>query len=130
MLSESELERYARHIVLSEVGGIGQQKLKAAKVLVIGAGGLGCPAAMYLAAAGLGKILIADADTVDLTNLQRQILHRESGIGMPKVESARRTLAEINPQVEIIMLPQRLEGHPQRLAAALSFEHTSHTPLH
>ena len=92
VMDDRQLLRYSRHLLLDEIGIDAQESLLGGTALIIGAGGLGCPAAMYLAAAGLGKILIADADTVDLTNLQRQILHRESGIGMPKVESARRTL--------------------------------------
>jgi len=120
VMDDRQLLRYSRHLLLDEIGIDAQERLLGGTALIIGAGGLGCPAAMYLAAAGLGKILIADADTVDLTNLQRQILHRESGIGMPKVESAQRTLAEINPQVEIIMLPQRLEGADLDAAVARS----------
>ena len=87
-LSAEELQRYARHIVLGEVGGAGQQKFKAARVLVIGAGGLGAPVALYLAAAGIGTLGIVDDDVVSLSNLQRQIIHTSDRIGMPKVESA------------------------------------------
>src|SRR3954470_8284458 len=101
-LSADELTRYARHIVLSEVGGAGQQKFKAARVLVIGAGGLGAPVALYLAAAGIGTLGIVDDDVVSLSNLQRQIIHRSDRIGAPKVESARKTLAAINPHVSVI----------------------------
>ncbi len=100
-LSDDELERYARHIVLREVGGSGQKKLKAAKVAVIGAGGLGSPALLYLAAAGVGHLRVIDHDTVSLSNLQRQIIHKTSATGRPKVESARETLAEINPHVAV-----------------------------
>lgn len=101
-LSPDELERYARHIVLAEVGGAGQQRFKAARVLVIGAGGLGAPAALYLAAAGIGTIGIADDDSVSLSNLQRQILHRTNGVGVPKVESARAAIFALNPHVTVV----------------------------
>ncbi|GHC67057.1 molybdopterin-synthase adenylyltransferase MoeB [Limoniibacter endophyticus] len=101
ILSEDEIERYARHIVLSEVGGAGQQKLKAARVLVIGAGGLGSPVLLYLAAAGVGKLGIVDDDTVSLSNLQRQVLHETSDIGVPKVESAKTATKALNPHVKI-----------------------------
>jgi len=106
--SEAELERYARHIILREIGGPGQVKLKDARVLVVGAGGLGSPALMYLAAAGVGHIGIIDDDTVSLSNLQRQILHASDRIGMAKVESARQALAAINPHIEVIPFNQRL----------------------
>src|SRR5476649_1713457 len=98
--TDDELQRYSRHILLAEVGGIGQAKLKAARVLVIGAGGLGSPLLLYLAAAGIGTIGVVDNDTVDLSNLQRQIVHATESIGTAKVESARRTLAHINPEVK------------------------------
>ena len=88
-LTDEQLARYSRHITLQEIGVKGQKKLLAAKVLIIGAGGLGAPAAMFLAAAGVGTIGIADADTVDLSNLQRQVIHSTSDIGKPKVESAK-----------------------------------------
>lgn len=101
MLSESQIERYARHIILKEVGGKGQQKLLAGRVLIIGAGGLGAPAALYLAAAGVGAIGIADADDVDLSNLQRQVIHFTPDIGRPKVESAREKVQAINPDVMV-----------------------------
>ena len=101
-LSDEELERYARHIILHEVGGAGQQKLKAARVLVIGAGGLGSPVILYLAAAGVGTIGIVDDDEVSLSNLQRQVAHVTSRVGTPKTESAKTTVADINPNVEII----------------------------
>ena len=96
-----ELERYSRHIILKEVGVKGQKKLCAAKVLIIGAGGLGAPAALYLAAAGVGTIGIADADEVDLSNLQRQVIHATSDIGRPKVESAAQTMTDINPHAQV-----------------------------
>jgi molybdopterin-synthase adenylyltransferase len=110
-LSPDELERYARHIVLADVGGPGQQKLKAARVLVIGAGGLGAPVLLYLAAAGIGTLGVIDNDTVSLANLQRQIIHATSRIGMAKTESAKQALADINPNVKI-------ETHHARLTAA------------
>ncbi|WP_048645330.1 molybdopterin-synthase adenylyltransferase MoeB [Nitratireductor soli] len=109
-LSDLELERYARHIVLPEIGGAGQQKLKRARVLVIGAGGLGAPVLSYLAAAGIGTIGIVDDDTVSLSNLQRQVIHDTDGIGRAKVESAARSLARINPNI-------RVETHALRLDA-------------
>jgi len=107
-LSPEELQRYARHIVLSEIGGAGQQKFKAARVLVIGAGGLGAPVALYLAAAGIGALGIVDDDVVSLSNLQRQIIHRTEKIGAPKVESAKDALAAINPHVGVIAHHVRL----------------------
>ncbi len=106
--SEAELERYARHIILREIGGPGQMKLRQSRVLVVGAGGLGSPALMYLAAAGVGHIGIIDDDRVSLSNLQRQILHATDRIDMPKVESARQALAAINPHVEVIPFDRRL----------------------
>jgi molybdopterin/thiamine biosynthesis adenylyltransferase len=99
--SEVELERYARHITLREIGGTGQRKLKAAKVLVVGAGGLGSPALLYLAAAGVGRIGIIDHDDVDLSNLQRQIIHTDAAQGMPKVFSAQERMVALNPHVDI-----------------------------
>jgi len=100
-LSDEEIERYSRHIILSEIGVKGQKKLKEAKVLIIGAGGLGAPVAMYLAAAGVGTIGIADADEVDLSNLQRQIIHSTADIGKAKVKSAQETMNAMNPNVEV-----------------------------
>jgi molybdopterin-synthase adenylyltransferase len=97
MLSDKELERYARHIVLREIGGPGQAALKEASVLVIGAGGLGAPLLQYLAAAGIGTLGVIDHDRVDLSNLQRQVIHRTADIGVSKVASARRALLDINP---------------------------------
>lgn len=99
--TEQQIERYSRHIILPDVGGKGQKKLAAARVLVIGAGGLGSPAALYLAAAGIGTIGLVDGDVVDLSNLQRQILHTTANVGKPKVESGREMLAAINPDVAI-----------------------------
>lgn len=101
-LSPQELERYARHILLRDVGGAGQQKLKCARILVIGAGGLGAPLLMYLAAAGVGTIGIVDDDEVDLSNLQRQIIHTTARIGEAKTASAQAMLADINPNVNVI----------------------------
>ncbi|MEQ1615931.1 MAG: molybdopterin-synthase adenylyltransferase MoeB [Hyphomicrobiaceae bacterium] len=100
-LSPDEIQRYKRHLVLREVGGQGQQALKAAKVLVIGAGGLGSPVVLYLAAAGVGSIGIVDDDTVSLDNLQRQIAHATSDIGRPKVDSARDRIQSLNPHVQV-----------------------------
>jgi adenylyltransferase/sulfurtransferase len=110
-LSDEELERYARHIVLREVGGPGQARLKAARVLVIGAGGLGSPVILYLAAAGVGTIGIADFDTVSLSNLQRQIAHRTEDIGRLKTDSAADAARAINPEIEIVT-------HSERITAA------------
>lgn len=100
--TNEQLERYSRHIILKEVGVKGQKKLLAAKVLIVGAGGLGAPAAMYLAAAGVGTIGIVDADVVDLSNLQRQIIHATADVGKPKVQSAAETMQAINPDVKVI----------------------------
>ena len=104
-MGEAEVERYARHLVLREVGGPGQQKLKAARVLMVGAGGLGAPAALYLAAAGVGTIGLVDPDAVSLSNLQRQVLYAETDVGRPKVEAAKAHLAALNPHVTV-------ETHP------------------
>ena len=100
-MTDEQIERYSRHIILKEVGAKGQKKLLNAKVLIIGAGGLGAPAAMYLAAAGVGTIGIVDADEVDLSNLQRQIIHTTADIGKPKVKSAKETMNAMNPDVEV-----------------------------
>jgi adenylyltransferase/sulfurtransferase len=108
-LSDDELERYARHIVLREVGGVGQAKLKAARVLVIGAGGLGSPMILYLAAAGIGTIGIVDDDAVSLSNLQRQIVHRTADVGRPKTTSAGDAAQAINPSVVVELHPVRLD---------------------
>jgi adenylyltransferase/sulfurtransferase len=107
-LTPEEIERYARHIVLREIGGPGQQRLKDARILLVGAGGLGAPAALYLAAAGVGTIGIVDDDAVSLSNLQRQILFRTQDVGRPKVERAREALGEINPHVRVEIFPERL----------------------
>jgi molybdopterin/thiamine biosynthesis adenylyltransferase/rhodanese-related sulfurtransferase len=107
-LTSEQLTRYSRHILLQEVGAEGQAKLLKAKVILVGAGGLGCPTALYLAAAGVGTLGIIDDDRVDLTNLQRQILHRTSDVGRPKTESAKEAIARINPDVKVITYPERL----------------------
>jgi molybdopterin-synthase adenylyltransferase len=109
-MNDDQLLRYSRHILLPEIGIEGQEKMLAARALVIGAGGLGSPAALYLAAAGVGAIVLADGDAVDLTNLQRQILHETASVGRPKAVSGRAALARINPQVEVVALQRRLES--------------------
>ncbi|MDR2637265.1 MAG: HesA/MoeB/ThiF family protein [Zoogloeaceae bacterium] len=108
--SDEELERYSRHILLEDVGIEGQEKILAAKVLIIGAGGLGAPIAYYLAAAGVGSIGIVDGDVVDLSNLQRQIIHTTAEIGVPKVESARRKMLALNPGVTVTTYPTMLDA--------------------
>lgn len=112
-LAPEELARYARHIVLHEIGGAGQQRLRAARVLVVGAGGLGSPALLYLAAAGVGTLVLVDDDAVSLSNLQRQVVHATAEVGRPKTASAAAALARLNPHV-------RVEGHAARLDAALA----------
>jgi len=109
-MNDEQLLRYSRHILLPEIGIEGQQKFNAAHALIVGAGGLGSPAAMYLASSGIGTITLCDDDNVDLTNLQRQTLHRTDSVGMNKVASAQRTLADINPNVKIISINERLAG--------------------
>ncbi|MCH7634008.1 MAG: molybdopterin-synthase adenylyltransferase MoeB [Proteobacteria bacterium] len=108
--SEEQIERYARHIILPEVGGEGQAKLLQSRVLVIGAGGLGSPLLLYLAAAGTGTLGVVDDDFVDLSNLQRQVIHGTGRIGAAKVESARETLGEINPEVTLVPHQTRLNA--------------------
>jgi adenylyltransferase/sulfurtransferase len=108
--TEDEIHRYSRHIVLPEVGGVGQKRLNQASVLVVGAGGLGSPVAFYLAAAGVGRIGIVDNDVVDISNLQRQILHRTADVGRKKVESAQDTLHALNPNLEIVPYDLRLNA--------------------
>src|ERR1700746_867279 len=101
-LSSAERERYRRHLALSEIGAAGQEKLKAARVLVVGAGGLGSPAALYLAAAGCGTLGLLDGDRIDLTNLQRQVLFDSAGIGEHKAEAGRERLWPLNPELRIL----------------------------
>ncbi len=116
MLSDAELERYQRHIVLREVGGEGQRRLKAARVAVVGAGGLGAPLIAYLAAAGVGRLTIIDHDSVALSNLQRQILFETGDVGMPKAGVAARRVAALNPHVDVAVAPERLcDGNADRL---------------
>jgi adenylyltransferase/sulfurtransferase len=110
-LTEPQIRRYARHIVLAEIGGVGQARLIAARVLVIGAGGLGAPLLQYLAAAGIGTLGVIDHDKVDLSNLQRQVIHRTADIGVAKVASARRALLDINPEVAVIAHDERLASN-------------------
>jgi adenylyltransferase/sulfurtransferase len=116
-MDDEQLLRYSRHILLDEIGIEGQQRLNDATALIVGAGGLGSPAALYLAAAGVGTLLLADGDTVDATNLQRQILHRSDRIGLSKTESGRRTLAELNPLTVVEALPRLAD---EALAAAVA----------
>jgi len=106
--SNEQIERYSRHIILKEVGGMGQTRLLESKVLLIGAGGLGSPVGVYLAAAGVGTLGIIDDDVVDLSNLQRQILHGTSDIGIPKTKSAEATIAEMNPDVKVVSYNERI----------------------
>lgn len=119
-MTDAELLRYSRHILLDQIGIEGQERWRTSRALVIGAGGLGSPVALYLATSGVGHITLADHDTVDLTNLQRQILHTSSRIGQNKAESGQQTLHQINPEIEIIALPERLAGPAlaQAVAAA------------
>lgn len=109
-LSTEEVERYSRHLIIPEIGALGQRRLKNARVLVIGAGGLGSPALLYLAAAGVGTIGIIDDDAVDLSNLQRQIIHGVRDVGRPKIESARDAIAELNPLVDVRLHDVRLDA--------------------
>ena len=109
-MDDAQLLRYSRHILLDDIGVEGQARLGDAHALVIGAGGLGSPAAMYLASSGVGRLTLVDGDTVDLTNLQRQILHGSDDVGRPKVDSGEASLARLNPEVDVIALHARLEG--------------------
>ena len=109
-MNDDELLRYSRHILLEEIGVEGQARIRATHALIIGAGGLGSPAAFYLASAGVGRLTLVDGDRVDLTNLQRQILHTTERVGLSKAESGRLTLAAINPQVDIVAVAERVEG--------------------
>ncbi|MBC7405147.1 MAG: molybdopterin-synthase adenylyltransferase MoeB [Cytophaga sp.] len=109
-MNDQQLLRYSRHILLDQIGIEGQQKITQAHAVIIGTGGLGSPAALYLASAGVGKITLVDDDEVDLTNLQRQILHTTERIGQPKVGSGKQALQQINPEIEIIALQERIQG--------------------
>lgn len=109
-MNDNQLLRYSRHILLDEIGIDGQEKWLAGHALVIGAGGLGSPVALYLAASGVGRITLCDPDTVDLTNLQRQIMHVTDAIGQPKVQSAKQTLGRINPEAQITPVQERVSG--------------------
>jgi molybdopterin-synthase adenylyltransferase len=109
-MDDEALLRYSRHILLDEIGIEGQERLNAARALIIGAGGLGSPAAMYLASAGVGHLTVVDPDTVDLTNLQRQIAHSTERVGLPKVESLRATLQALNPTIELAMLQTHVDS--------------------
>ncbi len=109
-MNDDQLLRYSRHILLPQVGIEGQQRLLESHALVLGAGGLGSPAALYLATAGVGRITLVDGDSVDVTNLQRQILHRSAAVGLPKARSGRQTIAEYNPEVMVIALEARAAG--------------------
>lgn len=121
-LSAEQTQRYSRHLVMKELGVSGQEKLRKAKVLIIGAGGLGSPAALYLAAAGIGSIGIADGDRVELSNLQRQILHSTADIGRPKVDSTRESLERLNPDVQVKTHPGPVNaGNIMELIAAYDF---------
>jgi molybdopterin-synthase adenylyltransferase len=108
-LTTDQIERYSRQIMIPDLGGRGQIRLRQARVLIIGAGGLGSPAALYLAAAGVGTLGLVDPDRVELSNLQRQILHGTSDLSQPKVESAKERISKLNPDVEIVVYPVRLE---------------------
>ena len=108
VMNDQDLLRYSRHVLLNEIGVEGQERIHASRMLVIGAGGLGSPAALYLAAAGVARLTLVDGDDVDLTNLQRQILHTTARIGMPKVDSGRATLAAINSQVAVVPIGRRV----------------------
>ena len=109
-MDDQQLLRYSRHILLPEIGIEGQERLRGSSALIVGAGGLGCPAALYLAAAGVGRLVLADPDKVDLTNLQRQILYRTESVGATKVDEAKKALAAFNPEVDVQKIPSRLEG--------------------
>jgi adenylyltransferase/sulfurtransferase len=109
-LDDARLLRYSRHVLLPEVGIEGQENIARARVLVVGAGGLGCPVALYLGASGVGSLVIADGDDVDLTNLQRQIGHATASIGRNKAQSLAATVSAINPDVDVLAVPRRIEG--------------------
>ena len=117
-MNDDELLRYSRHILLQEIGIEGQARIRAGSALIVGAGGLGSPAAMYLASAGVGRLTLADGDAVDLTNLQRQILHHTARIGLNKADSGVATLAALNPEVQLVAVTERLgEGGLRELVA-------------
>ena len=117
-MDDQQLLRYSRHILLPEIGIEGQERLLGARALVIGAGGLGSPIALYLASAGVGRITICDNDKVDLTNLQRQVVHRSESVGLEKARSAEATMRSINPGIEVVPLVERVEG--ERLSQLVS----------
>jgi adenylyltransferase/sulfurtransferase len=117
-MNDEQLLRYSRHILLEPIGIEGQQRILGARVLIVGAGGLGSPAALYLASAGVGKITLADGDTVDMTNLQRQILHTQERVGQAKALSGQTALAHINPEVTVVPVTERLAG--ERLASLVA----------
>jgi molybdopterin/thiamine biosynthesis adenylyltransferase len=117
-MHDEQLLRYSRHILLPQIGIKGQETLLQSHVLIVGAGGLGSPVAMYLAASGIGRLTICDNDQVDLTNLQRQIIHRTEAIGTSKSLSAKRTLAEINPEVNVVALSERIDESRLRQLAS------------
>ena len=120
-MNDAQLLRYSRHILLGEIGIEGQERLLAATALIIGAGGLGSPAAMYLASAGVGRIVLVDDDDVDLTNLQRQIMHSTARVGQAKVDSGRDALLQINPEIEVVALRERVaDARLAELAAQAS----------
>lgn len=119
-MDDAQLLRYSRHLLLDEIGIEGQRRLLASTALVVGAGGLGSPVALYLASAGVGRIVIADGDTVDLTNLQRQIAHGDASVGRPKADSARAAMLALNPTIEVTALDERLEGDALERAVAAS----------
>jgi molybdopterin-synthase adenylyltransferase len=119
-MNDEQLLRYSRHLLLEEVGLEVQERLLASTALIVGAGGLGSPAALYLASAGVGRIILADGDQVDLTNLQRQILHRQSRVGMAKAESGKLAILEINPEIIVEVCNQRLVGQALEDAVARS----------
>ena len=117
-MNDEQLLRYSRHILLDPIGIDGQIRIRESRLLIVGAGGLGSPAALYLASAGVGKIILADGDTVDLTNLQRQILHGQSSLGLAKALSGQTALARINPEVTVVPITERLAG--QQLEALVA----------
>ena len=119
-MNDEQLQRYSRQMLLPQIDLAGQQKLLAARVLVIGLGGLGSPLALYLAAAGVGQLVITDDDRVDLSNLQRQIMHRTQDIGRAKTESARAALSALNPDIKIITIAHRLAGDELAREVALA----------